>query len=168
MVIFVNSLCLAIRDYSNSDEPIPRNRILDIFDIAFTIIYTLEALLKILGLGLVIHKNSYLRDPWNILDFLVVIIGVISILARIPNLKSLRTLRALRPLKSINVIPSMKRLVGSLLMSLPLMGNVVMFLLFMFVIFGILGLQVFQGDQYFRCRETERPVSRYSWPIDEN
>jgi len=85
----------------------------------FTVVYTGEAVFKILGMGFVMHKNSYLRDYWNILDFTVVLIGLISILPNIPNLKALRTLRVLRPLRSVKAVPSMKRLVGSLLMSIP-------------------------------------------------
>ncbi|CDW88224.1 voltage-gated ion channel superfamily [Stylonychia lemnae] len=143
-----------------------KNKILDIFDIVFTVIYTGEAVLKIIGMGFVMHKHSYLRETWNILDFFVVLIGLISILPNIPNLKALRTLRVLRPLRSIKAVPSMKRLVGSLLMSIPQMLNVVLFLLFIFMIFSILGIQTFQGDQYFRCRLTPKPVSNTHWPID--
>ena len=56
------------------------------------------------------------------------------------NLKSLRTLRAFRPLKSINAIPSMRKLVGTLIDSLPGLANVTLFLTFFFSVFGILGL----------------------------
>eukprot|EP00347_Sterkiella_histriomuscorum_P005312 403357086 len=165
-LIIVNSLCLAIRDYKDSDSKTKRNQTLDIMDIIFTVFYTTECALKIIAMGLVFSKNSYLRDPWNNLDFAVVIIGLISILPNVPSLKALRTLRVLRPLRSVKAVPSMKRLVGSLLLSLPQMLNVVLFLLFIFMIFGILGIQTFQGDQYNRCRLTPHPVSSTSWPID--
>jgi len=51
----------------------------------------------------------------------------------------------LRPLRSINAIPSMRMLVKALIDALPDLGNVVMFLLFVFMIFGILGIQLFSG-----------------------
>ena len=57
------------------------------------------------------------------------------------NLKSLRILRTLRPLKSINAIPSMRRLVSALIGSLPDLANVTIFLSFIIILFGILGLQ---------------------------
>lgn len=74
----------------------------------FTAIFTAECALKIVSYGFIYHKNSYLRDGWNWLDFIVVIIGWIELLPNIPNLRGLRTLRVLRPLRSINAIPSMK------------------------------------------------------------
>ena len=72
-------------------------------------VYTAECAFKILAFGFIIHKRSYLRDEWNILDFTVVIIGLISLIPNVPNLKSLRIMRILRPLRSINAVPSMKR-----------------------------------------------------------
>lgn len=139
---------------------------MDKFDIAFTSIYTAEAFFKIIGMGFFLHKNSYLRDYWNLIDFMVVIIGLLAIIPSIPSLKSLRTLRVLRPLRSIKAVPSMKRLVASLLLSLPQMANVFLFLLFMFIIFGILGNQTFSGELYNRCRLTEKPLPNGDWLID--
>ncbi len=119
-------------------------------------------------MGFVSHKNSYIRDYWNVLDFCVVCIGVIEMVPFLPaaNLKALRTLRVLRPLRSINAVPSMRRLISSLLDSLPKLGNVLIFLLFVFILFGILGVQQFCGSFYFRCRYTEKPLpGATSWPI---
>ena len=65
---------------------------------------------------------------------------LIEILPNMPNLRALRTLRVLRPLRSINAIPSMRRLINSLIESLPALANVVIFLLFVFLLFGILGV----------------------------
>jgi hypothetical protein len=64
----------------------------------------------------------------------------------------------------------MKRLVQTLLRSLPALANVVLFLLFIFIIFGILGVHQFAGAFYNRCRETEEPIlnenNELYWPID--
>lgn len=38
-------------------------------------IFTVEASLKILALGFVLHRGSYLRNAWNIMDFIVVVTG---------------------------------------------------------------------------------------------
>lgn len=45
---------------------------------AFAIIYTFEMILKVLARGFVLHKHAYLRDPWNRLDFIVVLFGLVS------------------------------------------------------------------------------------------
>lgn len=41
----------------------------------FTAIYTAEMILKIISRGFILHSFSYLRDPWNWLDFIVVLLG---------------------------------------------------------------------------------------------
>lgn len=38
-------------------------------------IFTLEMMVKIVADGFILHKNSYLRNPWNIMDFVVVVSG---------------------------------------------------------------------------------------------
>lgn len=42
---------------------------------AFLIIFTIETFLKIIAYGLVMHQNSYVRNGWNLLDFVIVIVG---------------------------------------------------------------------------------------------
>lgn len=64
--------------------------------------------MKVISYGFIFHRNSYLRDGWNWMDFVVVVIGWIELVPEIPNLRGLRTLRVLRPLRSINAIPSMR------------------------------------------------------------
>jgi hypothetical protein len=146
--IIGNSICLALTDYNDDTNQTEWNQKLDLADQIFTYVYTAEALLKIIAFGFFIHRASYLRDPWNILDFIVVIVGLISLLPTVPNLKSMRNMRLLRPLRSINAIPSMKRLVATLLKSLPNMGYLVGFQLFFITIFAILGMQIFARDLY--------------------
>jgi hypothetical protein len=139
MAILGNSLCLAIYDYSDQDNMYQRNKILGVFDIIFTVVYTIEATLKIVAIGFVMHRKSYLRDHWNVLDFSSLVISYISLLPGVPNLKSMRILRVMKPLRSINSLPTMKKLFNTLLMSLPQIGQVVLFMLFIFMIFAILG-----------------------------
>lgn len=140
---------------------------LGLIDKVFTGIYSVEALLKILAFGFVVHRKSYLKNAWNILDFIALIVSYIAWIPGLPNLKALRILRVMRPLRSINALPTMKRLFNTLLMSIPQIGQVVLFLIFVFAIFAILGNQLFSGDYYHRCRLTEKPSQDGRWwPID--
>ena len=107
-----------------------------------------EAVLKIIGMGFVTHKNSYMREGWNILDFIVVIVSLVEFFPNVPSLTSLRVLRVLRPLRSINAIPSMRMLVSTLFISIPELGSVVIFLSFVFLLFGILGINQYTGVTY--------------------
>jgi hypothetical protein len=144
-IITLNSLQLAAMDYGDRDNLTPWNQVLDNVGLTFTIIFIIEAVLKISAMSFYWHRNAYLRDGWNILDFVVVLVGIVELLPFMPqaNLKALRTLRVLRPLRSINAFPSMKKLVSSLLEALPQLGSAVFFMFIIFLIFSILGTQQF-------------------------
>lgn len=75
-----NSICLAMNDYSDEENITRWNQRLDHVDKGFTVVYATEAVLKIIAFGFIMHRKSYMRDPWNVLDFLVVIIGLISLI----------------------------------------------------------------------------------------
>jgi len=73
-----------------------------------TVVFIIEAIIKILVCGFVLHKNSYLRDPWNVLDFIIVTFSVISWIldslssVSIRFVRGFRALRALRPLRLVS------------------------------------------------------------------
>lgn len=112
--------------------------------------------MKIIAKGFVCHSSSYLRDGWNIIDFVVVISAILELLpfGTGSSIKGIRALRALRPMRSVNAIPSMKKLVKVLFISLPNLINVTLLLLYIVFLFAIVGLHSFSGDLYYRCRET--------------
>ncbi|CAK62390.1 unnamed protein product (macronuclear) [Paramecium tetraurelia] len=157
-VIFLNSILLATQDYSwrETDSEAP-NSWTDSFEYIFTAIFIIEFLLKMIAMGFLLDKQTYLRDGWNFIDFIVVITGIISLFIS-ARVSAIRIIRIMRPLRSINSLKQMKVLIITLLDSLPALGNVVIFLLFIIILFGILGLQIFMGALENRCRMTEHPV----------
>lgn len=67
--------------------------------------------IKIVALGFVFNKGAYLRDSWNLLDFVIVGTSLLPLLlggSKSINLSSLRSLRVLRPLRTISTIPALK------------------------------------------------------------
>jgi len=122
-------------------------------DIAFLAVFTVEFLLKHIAFGVVLHPEAYWRDPWNIMDGFIVIVGYIGILAddlpQLKPLRAIRTMRALRPLRALRRFPGMKLAVNCLLGSIPLMIPMALVSLLFFLIFGILGLQLFSGKFWF-------------------
>ena len=86
------------------------------------------------------------------LDFLVV---VVSLMSNIPgmgsNVSALRVIRVLRPLRTLSILPGMRVLIGTMIKSVPMIANVLLFCVFFFTIFGIFGLQVFMGVLRNRC-----------------
>lgn len=67
------------------------------------------------------------------------------------NLSGIRAMRALRPLRTLNAIPGLRRLVQTLLQSIPLLLDVLALLAWIFAVFGIVALQIFMGRLRGRC-----------------
>jgi hypothetical protein len=122
---------------------------------------------KVIAMGFVINKKSYLRDPWNNLDFFIVCVSIVGMLPGVnaESLKALRTFRILRPLRSINAMPTMRDLIQSLLASIPGLMNVIAFLAFIFSIFAIFGVNQFLGKHNQFCRTTPQPVYSDGFPM---
>jgi hypothetical protein len=50
--------------------------VLQVLDIVFTVVFSIEAVLKILVKGVVFTgPDAYMRNAWNVLDFIVVVTG---------------------------------------------------------------------------------------------
>lgn len=81
----------------------------------FTYIFFFEFISKVLAMGFAFGKNCYIQDPWNWLDFTVVLASLLSQLPSMKNISGFRTFRLFRPLRSISTMPSMKLLIGTLL-----------------------------------------------------
>ena len=143
-LIILNSMALAVYDYSDrSDNPtkFSRNWWLEKAGLVFSLCFIGECVLKIGAYGFVKHPNSYLRDGWNWIDFLVVIISLMELsLSGVVKLRSLRTFRVLRPLKSIKALPSMRKLLSALVSSLPNLSYAILFMIVIFLLFSLLGL----------------------------
>ncbi|XP_062426842.1 sodium channel protein type 5 subunit alpha-like [Rhea pennata] len=117
----------------------------------FTGIYTGEILIKVVARGFVWDEFTFLRDPWNCLDFLVIIVTYISICTPLGNVSALRTFRVLRTLKAISVIPGLKVIVNSLVESVKKLTDVLILTIFCLSIFALIGLQLFMGNLRYKC-----------------
>lgn len=61
--------------------------------------------IKSVAKGFILNKYTYLRNPWNWLDFVVISSGYATIGMEVGNLAGLRTFRVLRALKTISILP---------------------------------------------------------------
>ncbi|TKS67257.1 Sodium channel protein type 4 subunit alpha [Collichthys lucidus] len=104
-----------------------------IVEYTFTAIYTFESLVKILARGFCIGKFTFLRDPWNWLDFSVIAMAV------------------LRAFKAISVIPGLKTIVGALFQSVKKLADVMILTVFCLSVFALIGLQLFMGQLKQKC-----------------
>uniref|UniRef100_A0A7N8Y1D6 Sodium channel protein n=1 Tax=Mastacembelus armatus TaxID=205130 RepID=A0A7N8Y1D6_9TELE len=123
----------------------------------FTGIYTFESLTKIVARGFAIDDFTFLRDPWNWLDFMVISMAYITEFVDLGNVSALRTFRVLRALKTISVIPGLKTIVGALIQSVKKLSDVMILTVFCLSVFALIGLQLFMGNLRNKC---------VIWPIN--
>ncbi len=110
--------------------------------------------IKIIALGFVLAPKSYLRDPWNILDFIIVSTSLLPLVIKINfSVNSLRAIRVLRPLKTITKVKSLKMIVRTLFYSFSLVMDSLYILIFVMIVFSIAGTQLFSGLLQNRCMD---------------
>ena len=118
-------------------------------------IFSAELLLKVVARGLVCHEGAYLMDPWNWLDVMVVAPFWITLaLPNVPSFASVQLARALRPLRTLRSFPVLRRTVVAFLKALPALSSVVMLTAFFYLVFGIVGVEIFSGSLHYRCVPT--------------
>jgi hypothetical protein len=154
LFILVSSAALAVDNPSVTPDSDLGQSLLAL-DVALNVIFFVEFAAKVIAMGFVLHPGAYLRSGWNMLDGFIVLTSVSSILFNDPRLtivRSFRMMRALRPLRMIRRLRGMQLVVATLVQSMPQVMNVIAFGLFEFVIFGILGVQLF-GGKFWRCTD---------------
>ncbi len=107
------------------------------------LIFTIEIILKLLAQGK--NPKQYFRDPWNIFDFIIVILCYLPSDLRFVSM--LRIVRLLRVLRLISVLPKLQLLVNTLIKSLPSISYVIILLTLLFYIYAVAGCFIFgQND----------------------
>ncbi|XP_016092338.1 sodium channel protein type 3 subunit alpha-like [Sinocyclocheilus grahami] len=134
----------------------------------FTGIYTFESLIKILARGFCIGPFTFLRDPWNWLDFSVIVMAYVTEFVDLGNVSALRTFRVLRALKTISVIPGLKTIVGALIQSVKKLADVMILTVFCLSVFALIGLQLFMGNLRQKCVRSTAHCLNTTLPSDSN
>ena len=150
LVILTNCCFLAADDPTVGEQPYQVTA-----DYIFQALYSFEIVLKVFAYGFIFNQGSYLRNPWNDLDFIIVLFGYLSYLQLSGgiDLKVLRTFRILRPLRTISTIEGLRLLMEALISSLPLLGDILVILSFYFLILSIAALQLWHGILKARCMD---------------
>ncbi|VVC31902.1 Sodium ion transport-associated,Voltage gated sodium channel, alpha subunit,EF-hand domain,Ion transport [Cinara cedri] len=150
-MILLSSLALALEDVHLQHRPVLQD-ILYYMDRIFTVIFFLEMLIKWLALGF----HNYFTNAWCWLDFIIVMVSLINFVAAllgasgIQAFKTMRTLRALRPLRAMARMQGMRVVVNALVQAIPSIFNVLLVCLIFWLIFAIMGVQLFAG-KYYKC-----------------
>ena len=168
-LIFTSSVMLAL-DTPLVDPNSMQFKVYSVIDLIHTVLFTIEMLIKIIGLGFFSNSlnnkqvPAYLRSTWNCLDFFVVMSSLAEIIApllmggngveSLKSLKALRALRALRPLRMVSKNEGMKLVVGALMTSIPSMTHVLIVCMLLLLILAIVGVNLFKG-KFYSCMGLE-------------
>ena len=121
--------------------------VLKYFDYVLTSLFTLECIINVILFGFLLNgKRSYLRDGWNVMDFLIVIFAIFSIAmdsffagsgVDFAYLKVFRLLRVLRPLRMLKRNQGLQIQVLSLMNAIPNISNLILIMVLVLMLFGI-------------------------------
>uniref|UniRef100_A0A8B9DC32 Voltage-dependent L-type calcium channel subunit alpha n=1 Tax=Anser cygnoides TaxID=8845 RepID=A0A8B9DC32_ANSCY len=156
LFILLSSISLAAEDPIRAESF--RNQILGYFDIGFTSVFTVEIVLKMTAYGAFLHKGSFCRNSFNILDLLVVAVSLISMgieSSTISVVKILRVLRVLRPLRAINRAKGLKHVVQCVFVAIKTIGNIVVVTTLLQFMFACIGVQLFKG-KFYSCSDPSK------------
>uniref|UniRef100_A0A669DYN6 Voltage-dependent T-type calcium channel subunit alpha-1H n=1 Tax=Oreochromis niloticus TaxID=8128 RepID=A0A669DYN6_ORENI len=174
--IFLNCITIALERPDIKNDSTERH-FLSVSNYIFTVIFLAEMAIKVVALGFCFGKQSYLQSSWNILDGVLVFVSLIDILVYLAYhgenkilgiLRVLRLLRTLRPLRVISRAPGLKLVVETLITSLRPIGNIVLICCAFFIIFGILGVQLFKGKFYHCDGQDTRNITNKSDCVQAN
>ena len=101
---------------------------------------------------------GYIYEPWNRLDFLIVLSAIFSVVFRelgmTEGVNACTVVRAFRPLRMINSIDALKDQVVLLFKSFSSLGTLAVFLAFANTAYAVVGMQLLKGV-YWRCDDGE-------------
>eukprot|EP01052_Picozoa_sp_SAG31_P010292 SAG31_NODE_560_length_14088_cov_10.467010_1_plen_2416_part_00 len=154
MCIAVQTVALALAIPGNISGMEEFQKVIARLNGFFLGVYTLEMLLRVVALGFIRGRFSYLRNVWNILDFflvlaawMVVVIDALGEDGNIVNPSLLRVLRCLRPLRTAGFVTS----VTAALSYWRHLLTIAAFMLFALALFGVMGIQMFGGALSQEC-----------------
>ncbi|KAK7916200.1 hypothetical protein WMY93_011961 [Mugilogobius chulae] len=165
LTIFANCIALAVFLPMPEEDSNNTNSSLESLEYIFLVIFTAECFLKIVAYGLVFHEGAYLRNCWNILDFVIVFMGLftfaldtINKIAGVPmekgggfDMKALRAFRVLRPLRLVSGVPSLQVVMNSILKAMLPLLHIALLVFLLVTIYAIMGLELFKCKMHKTC-----------------
>ncbi|KAK2851748.1 hypothetical protein Q5P01_008024 [Channa striata] len=167
--IFANCVAMGVTKPYPDDDSNATNHQLEQVEYIFLVIFTVETFTKILAYGLVMHPSAYIRSGWNLLDFIIVIVGLFSVIAEAMtdhkpgeahhaagkpgglDVKALRAFRVLRPLRLVSGVPSLQIVLNSIMKAMVPLLHIGMLVMFVIIIYAIIGLELFIGRMHKTC-----------------
>uniref|UniRef100_A0A665X8K2 Voltage-dependent N-type calcium channel subunit alpha n=1 Tax=Echeneis naucrates TaxID=173247 RepID=A0A665X8K2_ECHNA len=162
--IIANCIVLALEQHLPASDKTPMSERLDDTEPYFIGIFCFEAAIKIIALGFAFHKGSYLRNGWNVMDFVVVLTGILATVGSDFDLRTLRAVRVLRPLKLVSGIPSLQVVLKSIMKAMVPLLQIGLLLFFAIVMFAIIGVEFYMGKFHTTCFKVDTGERAADWP----
>jgi hypothetical protein len=153
VIVIIHCILLAFvyQPYTAGDYK-SANVILSYATIVFCIIYTIEACLKIISMGLVMHPRSYLRSSINVFDAVIIIICFVTCL--FPNNRFFECLACIVSFRLIHILlkfETIQLINKALYSSMRLLMNLTWMILCITIFFALLGVELFKGRLHNGC-----------------
>uniref|UniRef100_A0AAR2LUR3 Voltage-dependent N-type calcium channel subunit alpha n=1 Tax=Pygocentrus nattereri TaxID=42514 RepID=A0AAR2LUR3_PYGNA len=159
-----NCIVLALEQHLPAGDMTPMSQRLDDTEPYFIGIFCFEAGIKIIALGFAFHKGSYLRNGWNVMDFVVVLTGLLTTVGADFDLRTLRAVRVLRPLKLVSGIPSLQVVLKSIMKAMVPLLQIGLLLFFAILMFAIIGLDFYMGKFHRTCFKNDTGEQAAEFP----
>lgn len=156
ITICLNCVALGVYTPFPNGDSNSTNAELEKIEYFFMVVFTAECFMKIVAYGLLFHPGAYLRSTWNALDFIIVVIGLLStVLSSVMkegfDVKALRAFRVMRPLRLVSGVPSLQVVLNSILKAMVPLLHIALLVIFVIVIYAIIGLELFSGKMHDTC-----------------
>ena len=148
-IILLNGVLLVVQtstiDYADTKQTIYSEWV----SVTFIAIYTLEMILKLIGLGV----TNYCRSPWNVFDCVITIAGIICIALTEVGIQSyyIMILRPLRLLRLFKIKKRFRDVFGTFMILLPRLNSALVILFLVYYFFGVIGVEIFSDYQLKDC-----------------
>uniref|UniRef100_A0A3Q3Q260 Ion transport domain-containing protein n=1 Tax=Monopterus albus TaxID=43700 RepID=A0A3Q3Q260_MONAL len=147
IIIFTNLLTMSMEHYN---QPKYLEEILKYCNYVFTVVFVIEAILKLIAFGL----RRFFKERWNQLDLAIVLLSIMGITleeidlnASLPInptiIRIMRVLRITRVLKLLKMATGMRALLDTVMQALPQVGNLGLLFMLLFFIYAALGVELF-------------------------
>lgn len=139
-VILLNAALIGLGTYLDDPSAVRAIAVIETVCIA---IYVVEIILRFLARDSV---ASFLRDPWNIFDIVIIAAALVPASSAIGPV--LRILRVFRVLRLVKTVPELRLIVAVLLRSVASMKHVAVLAVILFYVYAVIGVKLFGADTH--------------------
>ena len=122
-------------------------------DVVVALFFVFHLLIHAVAQGLIFTPDGYLLELWNAVDTILLIVDLLSLISWEDQIeKFVRMVLTLRTLRIISRNEGMRQAASSLAATMPVIASMLSMALFIFIVFGIVGVRLY-GGLFMRCND---------------